>query len=98
MSYDFGIGEESFNITYNVAPMLRLAFGDDKGIRSIYGLTGNESFGRIMKALHYFKANKEELEALNPENGWGSCENTLRVLSKMLPACIGNLDDVWEGD
>lgn len=97
MSYDFSIGQQDFNLTYNVAPMLYKAFGEG-GLRSLYGMTGNKSFGKIMKALHYFKSHKDELEELNPENGWGSYETTLEVLSKMLPACIGNLDSVWEGD
>ena len=97
MSYDFSIGDNNFNLTYNVSPMLYKAFGE-KGLRSIYGFTGDKSFDKIVEAIQYFKDNKEELEALNPENGWGSYENTLTVLCKMLEASIGNLDSIWEGD
>ena len=97
MSYDFRIGDKDFNLTYNVSTMLYKAFGE-KGLRSIYGMTGNESFDKILQAVQYFKDNKDELEALNPENGWGSYKNTLTVLCKMLEACINNLDSEWVGD
>lgn len=97
MSYDFNIGKQDFNLTYNVAPMLYKAFGKG-GLRSLYGLTGNKSFSKIMEAVSYFKSHKTELELLNPDNGWGCYDNTLQVLCKMLVACISNLDEVWEGD
>ena len=42
MSYDFGIGDESFNCTYNVSKMF-YDWEPEKGIRSIYGVSGRDS-------------------------------------------------------
>ena len=47
MSYDLYIDDEDFNITYNVAGMFYSCF-KKKGIRHIYGMTGEQSIRRFL--------------------------------------------------
>lgn len=96
MSYDISIGSESFNITYNVSKMFYKH--NEKGIRFIYGKTGLEASEMLIDMLNYFIRHKFELELLNPENGWGSHNNTTKCLLKMCFASINNPSEKWEGD
>ena len=95
MSYDAGMevdtgGErmvpvgEWANYTYNVAPMFRLAFGTEDGVRTLHGKAGAEAVPLIADALAYFTAHREELRALNPENGWGNVGGARRFLVRLL--------------
>lgn len=96
MSYDMEIGNEDFNLTYNVSPMLYKH--NKEGIRFIYGKTGLEASVLLLDMYHYFLNNMVELEKLNPENGWGSWSNTVDLLNKMIKASINNKDEIWKGD
>jgi len=96
MSYDISIGDQYFNITYNVSKMFYRH--NEKGIRFIYGKTGKEASEMLIDMLNYFIRNKHELESYNPENGWGSHDNTTKCLLKMCFASIDNSDLKWEGD
>ena len=46
-----GSTEASLNVTYNYSPMFTIAFGDGKGVRSIYGLTGAASLPVLKSAI-----------------------------------------------
>ena len=97
MSYDISIGGEDFNITYNVSPMF-LAAIPETGIRTIYGKTGLEAMDIILDMMTYFVKHEEELRAMEPENGWGTFDNTYKCLCKMSLASVNNKDKKWEGD
>ena len=96
MSYDISIAEENFSITYNVAPMFYKH--NKEGIRFIYDKTGLEASVLLLDMYHYFLDNMQDLEKLNPKNGWGSWANTVDVLNEMIKASILNPDETWEGD
>lgn len=97
MSYDIKIAEESFNITFNVAPMFYAAI-PDTGIRTIYGKTGRGAIPILRDMREYFEEHKKELEKLNPENGWGSYKSTYAFISKLIFASMNNPDEIWQGD
>ena len=97
MSYDLSIGEEDFNITYNVGPMFYAAI-PEKGIRAIYGKTGRGAVPVLRDMREYFEENKVKLEKMEPSNGWGTFDNTYKCLCKMVLASMNNLDDEWSGD
>ena len=90
------IEDESFNITYNVAPMFYKH--NEKGIRGLYGKTGKEAQVFLKDMLCFFLENREELEKLNPDNGWGSYEGTLKFLLKLFTVSGEYPEGVWEGD
>ncbi len=99
MGYDFSFDYNTFYLTYNVSGMLYKANSDS--IRCIYGKTARESIPLLKDMLNYFIDNKEELEKLNPENGFGSYDITLDVLFDALKIALKNIKDettVWYGD
>jgi len=96
MSYDIRIAEETFNITYNVAPMFYKY--NKEGVRCIYGKTGAQAATLLLDMYSYFIESKEELEKMNPENGWGSWKNTTNCIHKMMMTSLDNPKDIWEGD
>lgn len=96
MSYDMSIGDESFNLTYNVSPMLYKH--NDAGIRFIYGKTGLEASIMLIDMYHFFLDNYKELEKLNPKNGCGSWSNTVDLLNKMIKTSVLNPNEKWDGD
>jgi len=97
MSYDIEIAEESFNITYNVSPMFYAAI-PETGIRTIYGKTGAEALPILRVMRHFFEENQEELTAMEPDNGWGTFDNTYKCLCKMVLTSMNNKDKKWSGD
>lgn len=76
------------NCTYNLAPMLCEIFQDKRGINSINMLTADEAAKKIYKAVQFMNDNREELEKLNPKNGWGSFEGLRDVLVELMEACF----------
>lgn len=97
MSYDLSIGYEDFNYTYNVAPMWYACY-PDKGIRTIYGLSGEEAIPVLNELRQYMEDNSEELLVMNPSNGWGSYEGAINFVSKLILASYRNKTEIWEGD
>ena len=96
MSYDMSIGDEDFNLTYNVSDMLYKH--NDKGIRFIDGKTGLEGGVLLLDMYHFFLDNCIELQKLNPKNGWGSWSNTVDLLAKMTKASILLPEEIWRCD
>ena len=96
MSYDINIGNNDFNITYNVADMFYKH--NEKGIRFHYGKNGLEASVMLIDMYHFFLDNHEELKKLNPTNGWGSWSHTVDTLNEMIKASISNPLEIWEGD
>ena len=96
MSYDMSIGDEHFNITYNIAPMFYSH--NELGIRFIYGKTGKQAMGLLYKMLVHFKNNKDDLQEMNPINGWGSYDGTVRFIENIIEASNNNRRKKWRGD
>jgi hypothetical protein len=78
MSYDLYLendkGEslcESTNYTSNMYEAFQVAFGDPDGIYKLHGKTGAEAKELLAKAVSTMLEKCEEIEKLNPENGWG---------------------------
>jgi len=46
----------------------------------------------------YFEENREALKRSEPENGWGTWENTLKCINKMVFASMSHPKEIWEGD
>ncbi len=103
-----GTDEMWVNITYNYARWYYkdYAFGE-KGIRSIYGLSGAESIPVLKKAISGLEDSDEEL----PYEEAKSCfeqgatgywlptrTNAIRPLYQLLALAQMRPDGVWEGD
>ena len=97
MSYDMGIGEESFNYTYNVSKMWYGCY-PEKGIREHYGLSGEEAIPVLRRLREDMEDHSEQNIELEPANGWGSYEGALNFVSSLIGASIRNKDEVWSGD
>lgn len=108
-TYEIGGTDEMWvNITYNYARWYYkdYAFGE-KGIRSIYGLSGAESIPVLKKAIAGLEDSDEEL----PYEEAKSCfeqgatgywlparTNAIRPLYQLLALAQMRPDGVWEGD
>lgn len=97
MSYDMHIDDEHFNYTYNVSRMW-YASQPEKGIRTIYGMSGIEAAKVINEMMGYMVDNWVEMLSMNPKNGWGSAEGAYDFLARLSAASMRNLNAVWEGD
>ena len=80
------------NVTYNYAPHFYRTIDPEKGIRAIYGLTGEES-------IPLFNASLEQLADDYDQDYWAPTEGNakaallgLREFARLRP------DGVWEGD
>lgn len=79
------------NITYNYAPFYYREFGE-KGIRSIYGMTGADSIPVIQAAAAKLG---DELS----DNYWDATEgNAKRPLFQLIALAKMRPDGIWDGD
>ena len=86
-----GTTEAWLNVTYNYAKHFYRVFGE-KGIRTIYGMTGAESIPVIKNAMSQLK------DDVDPDY-WKSTEgNAKRALAGLLALAQLRPDGVWEGD
>lgn len=87
-----GSTEASLNVTYNYGMHLRAAFNSDKGIRTIYGMSGAESLPILERAI-------SELDDDVDPDYWKSTQgNTKRALTQLLALAKMRPDGVWDGD
>lgn len=86
---------EHYNYTYNVSRMWYAVYPDAKNMVDIDGMTGDEALPKILAAIKYMNANKDDLEAINPANGWGNYDGFLDFLIQVSAACLKNPDLVW---
>jgi hypothetical protein len=91
-TYAFGgTSEASLNITYNYGKHYYRVLGE-KGIRSIYGMTGAESISILKKAA-------DELGDDINEDYWQPTEgNAKRALLQLISLAQLRPDGVWAGD
>lgn len=86
-----GTTAASLNITYNYAPRFYMAFGD-RGIRTLYYLTGGESIPLLEKAISLLGNDVDE-------DYWKATEgNAKRALYGLLALAKLRPDGVWKGD
>ena len=97
MSYDMSIGDEDFSYTWNVSEMWYAAM-PGTGIRTHYGLTGREALRPLRAIREYMEDYREDMIALEPDNGWGTYEGAYGFVCDLIQASLRNLDEVWEGD
>ena len=105
MSYDFYLtshceacdtDQHHFNKNYtsNVAPMFAHRFKD--GIHVINNQDAVYGGQILFDLLEHFLDNKEELEKLNPKNGWSNYEDVLKFIRGMVKASMkAPKDAVW---
>ena len=101
MSFDFQMiehgPETKVNYTSNVAPMFKAAI-PDKGIMVIKGMTGSRAVQPLIYIRNYMVQHREEMEALNPANGWGDYSGVLRLLDRLIEISQNFPDGEWEVD
>ena len=87
-----GTIEAELNITYNYSARFRSAFGDEKGIRCLYGKTGAESIPLLNSAVAKLG------DDVDPDY-WKAAEgNVKRALLQLLAMAQIRPDGVWRGD
>ena len=103
-----GTKEAWLNITYNYSKWYYkdYAFGE-RGIRSIYGMSGAESIPVLKKVIKGLESSKEDLsneekQAYIENNVSGYWlpvkENTIKPLYQLLSMAQMRPDGIWEGD
>lgn len=86
-----GTTELWLNITYNYSGIFKRVLGE-KGIRSIYGMSGAESIPLLQKAI-------SELNDNVSEDYWSATDgNAKRALCQLLAMAQMRPDGVWDGD
>lgn len=86
-----GTREAWLNVTYNYAKYYSRVFGE-KGIRTIYGMTGAESIPVIKAAMAQLKDDVSE-DYWEPTEG-----NAKKALAQLLAFAQMRPDGIWDGD
>lgn len=87
-----GTRELWLNVTYNYARHFRRALGTDEGIRSIYGMTGEESIPVLEAAASRLRDDESEDYWEPTEGNARRALLDLAALARMAPAAV------WDGD
>ena len=75
----------TFNLTYNLTPMLREA--GMPAWRELVGMRAKEA-GEIWSKVHAtLDADPIRFSAMNPPNGWGTYEGAVEVIGALADAC-----------
>lgn len=86
-----GTKELWLNVTYNYAPIFRRVLGE-KGIRSIYGMTGADSIPKLCMAIQQLKSDPHP-DYWEPTDG-----NAQLALVGLLKFAVLRPDGIWDGD
>lgn len=76
----------SFNLTYNLTPMLGAAGMPPWG--ELVGLSCSEAGPIWYRVAQELQADPDRFRIYNPPNGWGSYEDALEVISALAVACM----------
>lgn len=92
-TYQLGGSSEAWlNVTYNYGGIFQRAFGSTEGIRSIYGMSGDESLQVLNKAILSLKDDVSD-------NYWDATDgNAKRVLLHLRAFATMRPDGEWDGD
>jgi hypothetical protein len=86
-----GCNELWLNVTYNYSSHFYLVMGE-KGIRTIYGLTGAESIPVLLAAMGQLKDDADD-------DYWEATEGNAKLaLTKLLAMARLRPDGIWDGD
>ena len=81
------------NVTYNLAPMLRLAgFWDD--LYESNDAKAETMIPKLRAGLDAMLSDPDKFKALNPANGWGDYYGAVRFTRGVLEACVAHPDGV----
>ena len=87
-----GTTEMWLNVTYNYSKFYYRVINQEKGIRTLYGLSGAESIPLLKSAI-------QKLGDDIDENYWKATEgNAKRALIKLLALAQMRPDGIWNGD
>lgn len=86
-----GTEEAWLNVTYNYGIHFDLI--GEKGIRSIYGMTGAESIPVLQKCADSLKDDVDENDYWNPTEG-----NAKRSILQLIALAKMRPDGIWDGD
>lgn len=81
------------NMTSNVAPMWRTAGLD---LREHHGESASTLLPTLQVAIDAMLEDPDRYRAMNPGNGWGNYEGTLRFLQELRDAACRNPDALYE--
>lgn len=102
MSYDVSIGDEDFNVTYNISKLFYDHIPGGEGLRSLDGKTGRQAVDVLtstFEALERTRHRYWKLDAIgepafcrayDAPNGWGSTVGGIVFLGQLLAACANN--------
>ena len=77
--------DTSFNLTYNLSPMLWAA--GMPAWREFIGMRAGDA-GPIWQAVaDELRRDPDKYKAMNPANGWGDYEGAVKVISALAAAC-----------
>jgi len=80
---------ESFNYTYNCAPMFCKAFKEKEiGLNVLHNKLAKEAALLLRNAIIYMQDHPKEMNKLNPSNGWGHYDTALEFLEGILTECL----------
>ena len=83
------ITDPSFNITYNLGPMLRAAGFPDWD--ALIGAPASETAGVLNSVAAKLRTDQAELtEKYSPENGWGDWHRALEFIQRFRDACAAH--------
>lgn len=83
-----GQSGESFNYTYNVAPMWYAAVPDSVKMVKIEGDTGKQSLFILNLGIEALESDPKRFRDLNPDNGWDDYYQFLDWLRKLRGAAM----------
>jgi hypothetical protein len=86
----------SYNITYNLGGMWRAIYPEHESMIPIDYMTGEEAYPIILHALEQMIKRKEEMQNLEPPNGFGNYDDFLSVLNQIMIDCLKYLDITWK--
>jgi len=86
-----GTSDTSLNVTYNYSKHYRRM--GEKGIRTIYGMTGAESIPVLSAAIDGLGEDVDDTDYWNPSEG-----NAKQALLQLLALARLRPDGIWNGD
>lgn len=84
--------------TYNVSSMWYKIYLYSKCMVDIDGMSGSQASTMLEDAKDKMIDRKDELEKLNPENGWGSYDGFLEFINRVLDASKKYPSAIWYCD
>lgn len=96
MSYDVHIGDFSQNITFNLGKFFRAFINEEHGITILDQKTGCAAGSIVATAIsnfaihQFFNTDEAITEEFSSPNGWGTWEDAIHFLTKLLDACLQN--------